>query len=54
MKKFKWFRKWKGGIWYKHKFTNDATQLTLSEGKTFWANYGEINRYSKVIEIETY
>jgi len=21
---YKWYRKWKGGIWYKHQFTEDA------------------------------
>lgn len=54
MKRFKWFRKLKGGIWYKHEFTKDAEELTFPQGMTWWAGYGEINRYSKVIKIEIY
>ena len=54
MKRFKWFRKLKGGIWYKHEFTKDAEELTFPQGMTWWARYGEINRYSKVIKIEIY
>ena len=48
------YRKAKGGTWYKHEFTNDATQIKLTEGNTFWARYGNINRYSKVIKIEVF
>lgn len=54
MKNFKWYRKWKGGTWYLHQFTKDAGELTFDEGKTFWARYSKINRYSDVIKIEIY
>ena len=50
--KFKWYRKLKGGKWYLHQFTKDAEQLTFTEGKTWWARYGNLNRYSKVINEE--
>ncbi|MGU3377639.1 hypothetical protein [Chryseobacterium sp. M5A1_1a] len=50
--RFQIYRFFRRGTWYKHQFTNDATQITLPEGKTFWARYSEINRYSKVILIE--
>ena len=51
---FKWYRKVKKGTWYKHEFTKDAEQLTFPQGKTFWARYGKINRYSNVIISETH
>ena len=50
--KFKLWRKFKGGIWYKHKFTRDANELSFTQGKTWWAKYGNINRYSYVIQVE--
>jgi|GEM_PF-5783904 len=53
-RKFKWYRKYKGGTWYKHEFTRDALDLSVSFTGTFWARYGDINRYSKVIKIEKY
>lgn len=52
--KYKWYRKIRGGAWFKHRFTNDAEQLTFTEGETWWARYGLINRYSTVIEQENY
>lgn len=51
---FKWYRKWRGGVWYKHEFTNDAMQISLPPCSTFWARYGKINRYSDVTETENY
>lgn len=54
MKRYKFWRKFKGGIWHKHQFTRDANELTFPEGKTWWARYGKINRYSDVIETEDY
>lgn len=55
MKKFKWYRKWKGGTWYKHQFTEEASWIcSIWVGEIFWARYGEINKYSEVIKIETY
>jgi hypothetical protein len=50
--KYKWYRRLKGGTWYKHQFTKDAQELTFPEGKTWWATYGKINRYYNVIKIE--
>lgn len=50
--KYKWYRKIRGGYWYKHQFTKDAQELTFIEGKTWWARYGELNRYSIVVEQE--
>lgn len=50
----KWYRKLKGGIWYKHEFTKDAEELTFPRLGIFWARYGNINRYSKVIKTEIY
>lgn len=51
---FKWYRKLKKGNWYKHQFTRDAQELTFTEGKTFWARYNKINRYSIIVKIENY
>jgi hypothetical protein len=52
LSKFKIYRRLVGGWWYKHQFTKDAAQLSPNFVGTFWARYGEINRYSTVIEIE--
>lgn len=52
LKSFKFYRKWKGGIWYQHKFTPDALELCCTFIDTWWARYDEINRYSKVTEKE--
>lgn len=54
LSQFKWYRKYKKGIWYRHRLTKDSEQLTFSEGTTYWARYGKINRYSEVIETKTY
>lgn len=54
MSVFKWFRKLKGGVWHKHQFTIDAGQIMLPVGNVFWARYGELNRYTKVISVENY
>lgn len=52
LNKFRWYRKWRKLTWYKHKFTSDALELSLSFTGTFWALYSNINRYSIVIETE--
>jgi hypothetical protein len=49
MKNFKWCRKWLGGNWYKHENT---FQLQCLYFDYFWVRYGEINRYTKVVEVE--
>jgi len=51
---FKWYRKYRKLTWYQHEFTPDALELSATFVGTFWALYGEINRYSKVIETETW
>jgi len=51
---FKWYRKLRKRTWYKHEFTPDASELSVTFVGPFWALYGEINRYSKVIEVEKY
>jgi len=52
--KYKCYRKLLGGTWYKHQFTKDAAELTFIEGHTWWAVYPKLNRYSNVIEQETW
>lgn len=51
---FKWYRKLTGGLWHKHQYTEDASQITLTPGNTFWARYGKLNRYTDVIDVESY
>lgn len=51
MKRFKFFRKLKKGTWYKHQNTYQLPGLYFSY---MWCRYGEINRYTKVVEIESY
>lgn len=51
---FKFYRKYRKGYWYKHEFTTNALQLSNSFRGTFWARYGNINRFSKVILTEKY
>ena len=51
---FKLYRKLRKCNWYQHEFTPDALELSVTFVGTFWALYGEINRYSKVIETEMY
>jgi len=49
---FKWYRKRKGGIWYKRQNTYQLPVSTLSY---FWTNkYANINRYTIVVETENY
>ena len=52
--RFKWYRKMKKGIWYKHQFTKDAEELTFPQGDAWWARYVKINRYSDVITTEVF
>jgi hypothetical protein len=54
LSKYKWYRKWRKGYWYKHKFTTDALQLSLNFYGCWWARYPKINRYSIVIDTEFY
>jgi hypothetical protein len=49
---YKCYRKWRNVTWYKHEFTEDALYLSITFVGTFWALYGNINRYSKVIKTE--
>jgi hypothetical protein len=51
---FKWYRKYKKGVWYKHQFTNDALDLSVNLVGFFWTRYGKLNRYSDVVSIERY
>jgi len=53
LNKYRWYRDWRGGIWYLHEFTKDAAELTFTEGRRWWARYPKINRYSNVILIES-
>lgn len=52
--RFEWYRRKRRGGWYKHVFTIDAAQLRFIPGVTWWARYGKINRYSKVVKMEYY
>jgi hypothetical protein len=54
LNRFELYRRLRGGCWYKHEFKSDAREIGLSKGGTWWARYGEINRYSKVVEIYDY
>jgi hypothetical protein len=47
---FKWYRKWKKGIWYYH----ESTHLLRCFYGSFWANYSEMNSFTKVTKIKTY
>lgn len=49
MVRFKWYRKLIGGIWYKHENTFQLPGLLFDY---FWAKYDELNRYTKVTDIE--
>ena len=49
---FKWYRKYRKLKWYKHQFTEDALELSITFTGTFWALYSNINRYSEVVETE--
>ena len=52
LNKYKWYRKWRKCTWYKHEFTTDALELSIAFVGTWWALYGNINRYSKVVDKE--
>lgn len=49
MSRFKWYRKLRGGNWYKHYNTFQLHGLYFTY---FWARYGELNRFTEVKEIE--
>lgn len=51
---YKWYRKLRGGIWCKHQFTKEAQWICSTWVGTWWARYGELNRYSIVIKQENY
>lgn len=46
---YKWYRRLIKGNWYKHRNTYQLQGLIFDY---FWARYGEINRFTKVTEIE--
>jgi len=48
---FKWYRKWKKGLWYKHKNNYNLPGLIF---EFMWLRYGKINRYTDVVKIEHY
>lgn len=51
MVKYKWYRKWKRGTWYKHENTYQLPGLAFSY---YWARYVEVSRYTRVIKTEHY
>lgn len=54
LSRFRFYRKYRKQNWYKHQFTRDALELSITFTGIFWALYPEINRYSKVIGCENY
>lgn len=50
LNKYAWYRKRRKCLWYKHRFTRDGLELSLTG--EFWALYSNINRYSKVVSVE--
>lgn len=54
MKRFRFWRKLLGGIWYQHEFTEAAEQITMPEGVRFWSRYDSLSRYTKVIKTENF
>lgn len=48
--RFRVYRAYKGGIWYKHQLNGELPNCY----GTFWANYGKINRYTDIIKTEDY
>jgi hypothetical protein len=54
LNQFRWYRKLRKRIWYKHQFTKDALDLSFSFQGTFWALYDKINRYSDVVETQNF
>lgn len=51
---FVWYRSYRKGVWYQHEFTYHAAELTFQPGKRWWARYGHLNRYSRVVNTESY
>jgi hypothetical protein len=49
--KYKWYRMLTKTTWYEHQNTYQLPGLIFS---SFWAKYGELNRFTKVIKIEKY
>ena len=54
LNKYRWYRKCRKQTWYKHQFTNDALELSITFTGTWWALYGKINRYSDVVDTEVW
>ena len=54
MNNFNWYRRFKGGVWYQHQFTQYAQWICSTWTGKFWVGYGEINKYSNVIKEENY
>ena len=52
--RFRWYRKLRKAMWYKHEFSQKALQLSITLQGTFWALYDDINEYSYVIDKEDY
>lgn len=48
---YKWHRKLTKGTWYKHQNTY---QLPCIIFNYFWARYGKLNRFTKIVETEKY
>jgi len=54
LNKYNWYRKRRKCTWYKHEFTEDALELSITFVGTWWALYGKTNRYSDVVETEVW
>lgn len=50
LSKFRWYRAYKGGNWYKHQMNGELPNCYGS----FWATYGKINRYADIMKQENY
>jgi hypothetical protein len=46
---YKCYRKLTKGTWYKHQNTYQLPCLIFDY---YWARYGELNRFTKIVEIE--
>jgi len=52
--RYEWYRHWRKGKWYQHRFTKEANQLSFPQGKKWWTRHNKINKYSEVIRSEYY
>ena len=50
--RYRWYRKIRGGYWYRRTFNDNAYELRLNSYSDYWTRYGGLSNYCRVVDTE--